>query len=191
MIYLFRIISDENQEFYRDLVIDGSDTFLDFHRVLQEDLNYDPALLASFFITNDKWEKQQEITLIDMMQDPSVLVVTMDQVTLDEYITEENQRMIYMFDFFSERAFFIELLEISDQVSPRETPFVGHASGDPPRQLSFDQLLDDSKDDDLFQGEDDEFYGWDDLGPDELGPDGLGPDDMDPDFFDEELPEEY
>jgi hypothetical protein len=186
MIYLFRIISDENQEFYRDLVIDGSDTFLDFHNVLQLDLNYDPALLASFFITNDKWEKQQEITLIDMMQDPSVPVVTMDQVTLDEYITDENQRMIYMFDFFSERAFFIELLEISDQVSPRETPFIGHATGEPPPQLSLDKLLDDSKDDDGFQDEEDDFYGWDDLGPDDLGPDGL-----DPDLFDEDLPEDY
>jgi hypothetical protein len=71
MIYLFRIISDETQEFYRDLVIDGTDTFFDFHKVLQEDLKYDPTLLASFIITNDKWEKQQEITLIDMMQDPS------------------------------------------------------------------------------------------------------------------------
>ncbi len=30
MILLFRIISDEDQEFFRDLVIDGSDTFLEF-----------------------------------------------------------------------------------------------------------------------------------------------------------------
>ena len=63
MIYLFRIISDEDQEFYRDLVIDGTDTFLDFHHALQEDLGFDPSQLASFFITNEMWEKQQEITL--------------------------------------------------------------------------------------------------------------------------------
>ncbi len=70
MIFLFRIISDEDQDFYRDLVIDGSDTFLDFHQVLQENLGYDPTQLASFFITNQHWEKEHEITLIDMMQDP-------------------------------------------------------------------------------------------------------------------------
>ena len=69
MIYLFRIISDEDQDFFRDLVIDGSDTFLDFHRALQENLGYDPSQLASFFITNEMWEKQQEITLIDMMEE--------------------------------------------------------------------------------------------------------------------------
>ena len=180
MIYLFRIISDEKQDFYRDLVIDGSDTFLDFHSALQKDLQYDPTLLASFFITNDRWEKQQEITLIDMMQDPSVPVVTMDQVTLDEYITEENQRMIYIFDFFSERAFFIELLDQSDQVSPRETPFIGHAQGDPPAQLSLDQLLDEEVEpgrDDFMDPDQDDDFRLDDLDEELFDDDGI-PDDF-------------
>jgi len=180
MIYLFRIISDEAQDFYRDLVIDGSDTFLDFHRVLQKDLNYDPTLLASFMITNDRWEKQQEITLIDMMQDPSIPVVTMEQVTLDEYITEENQRMIYVFDFFSERAFFIELLEKSDQSSPRETPFIGDARGEPPTQLALDQLM----------GDQEGFSENEDLDEDLFGDDDLRLDDLDPDLLDEEFPED-
>ena len=52
MIYLFRIISDENPDFYRDLVAEGSDTFLDFHNTLQKELGYDATQLASFFITN-------------------------------------------------------------------------------------------------------------------------------------------
>lgn len=179
MIYLFRIISDEKQDFYRDLVIDGSDTFFDFHTVLQKDLGYDPALLASFFITNERWEKQQEITLIDMMQDPSVPAVTMDQVTLDEFVTDENQRMIYLYDFFSERAFFIELLEQSDQTSPRETPFIGHAGGTPPPQLSLDQLLDDESGDDAGDAMN--------LGPD----DDVRLEDLDEDLPDEGFPEDF
>jgi hypothetical protein len=180
MIYLFRIISDESQEFYRDLVIEGSDTFLDFHNVLQKELKYDPTLLASFIITNEKWEKKQEITLIDMMQDPSVPVVTMDQVTLDEYITDENQRMIYVFDFFSERAFFIELLEKSDQTSPRETPFIGDARGLPPSQVALDQLM----------GEKGDTPEDSDLDDDLLGGDDLRLDDLDPDLLDEGFPED-
>ncbi len=111
MILLFRIISDEDQEFYRDLVIDGSDTFLDFHKVLQKNLGYDPTQLASFFITNEEWEKQQEITLIDMKQEAGTETLTMGEVTMEEYISEVNERMIYVFDFFSERAFFMELMK--------------------------------------------------------------------------------
>jgi len=149
MIYLFRIISDENPDFFRDLVAGGSDTFLDFHITLQKDLGYDPTQLASFFITNHHWEKEREITLIDMMQDPDQETFTMDQVALEEQVSEINQRMLYLFDFFSERAFFIELIEKSDETSTRKTPFIGHGEGDPPPQLTLDLMEEDPEFEDI------------------------------------------
>ena len=178
MIYLFRIISDEDQGFFRDLVIDGSDTFLDFHHALQENLGFDPSQLASFFITNEMWEKQHEITLIDMMQDQGILTVTMEQATLEEYITEETQHMIYVFDFFSERAFFIELLDKSDQTSSRDTPFIGYGEGEAPPQVALDLLMNDPD------------PALDDFDPDE-GFDDLRLDDLDPDMFDTGMPEDF
>ena len=178
MIFLFRIISDENPDFYRDLVAEGSDTFLDFHNALQKDLDYDPTQLASFFITNKHWEKEQEITLIDMMQGPGLNSKTMEQVTLEEHIRDLNQRMIYLFDFFSDRAFFIEVIEMSDEISPRETPFIGHRQGDPPPQLALDDLLmNDSPEADYFDPLD--------------GPDNLNIDDLDPDTLDGGMPEDF
>lgn len=177
MIFLFRIISDEDPDFYRDLVAEGSDTFLDFHNTLQKDLEYDPTQLASFFITNKQWEKEHEITLIDMMQEPGVTSYTMEQVTLEEHIRELNQRMIYVFDFFSDRAFFIELIEMSDEVSPRETPFIGHRQGDPPQQLALDLLMDESPEIDESDPLDNS--------------DNLRIDDLDPDMLDEGMPEDF
>ena len=50
--------------------------------------------------------------------------------------------MIYVFDFFSERAFFMELIEKSDQTSPKKTPFIAYQKGEPPLQLALDQLMD-------------------------------------------------
>jgi hypothetical protein len=171
MTFLFRIISDENQEFFRDLVIDGSDTFLDLHRALQENLGYDPSQLASFFITTENWEKKQEITLIDMTEEPGLETLTMGEVTIGEYITELSQRMIYVFDFFSERAFFMELIEESDQTSPRETPFVANSRGEPPPQVALDLLME-------GPGQDLDVPGTDD------DTDFLRLEDIDPDLFD-------
>ncbi len=176
MIYLFRIISDENPIFFRDLVADSSDTFLKFHHTLQKDLGYDPTQLASFFLTNHQWEKQQEITLIDMMPDPGISTFTMDQTTLGEHLQDLNQRMIYVFDFFSDRAFFIELIETSDETSPKETPFIGHSKGDPPPQLALERLLDEDADDNLFDGDEEE---------------DLRPDDLDLDMLDDGMPEDF
>ncbi len=171
MIYLFRIVSDEDPDFFRDVVTEGSDTFLELHQTLQKNMAYDANQLASFFVTNELWEKEQEITLIDMMQDPNQGTPTMDQVTLDKYLTEINQRMIYVFDFFAERAFYMELIEMSDQTSSKETPFVAKEGGDPPAQLAFDLMADD---------------------PDPSS-EGLDPEDEDPDpdMFEDGMPEDY
>jgi len=177
MIFLFRIISDENPDFYRDLVAEGTDTFLDFHSTLQKELGYDPTQLASFFICNANWEKEEEITLIDRMQEPGVTSYIMDQVTLEEHISELNQRMLYLFDFFSDRAFFIELIEMSDQNSPRLTPFIGDRNEDPPQQLALDKLIDESQ----------EFEESDPMDD----PDNLRIDDLDPDMFDAGMPEDF
>ena len=177
MIYLFRIITDENPVFFRDLVVHASDTFLDFHQTLQKNLGYDHTQLASFFITNQQWEKQQEITLIDMMQDPSISTSTMEQTTLDEHLHEVNQRMIYVFDFFSDRAFFIELIEASDETSPRETPFIANSKGEPPPQLALDRLLDEDSNLDALD--------------EESSQEDLRLDDLDPDMLDSEMPEDF
>lgn len=175
MILLFRIISDEDQDFYRDLVIDGSDTFLDFHHVLQKNLGYDASQLASFFITNENWEKEHEITLIDMMQEPGVETLTMGDVVMEKHFSQVNQRMIYVFDFFSERAFFMELIEQADQASPKKTPFIADEVGDPPTQLALDVLMDDAADEnDIGSFEDEYGSGGDDLRIDDLDPDLLG-----------------
>jgi hypothetical protein len=123
------------------------------------------------------WEKKQEITLIDMMQDSGPEAVTMGEVTLGEYMTEVNQRMIYVFDFFSERAFFIELIEKSDETSPRETPFIANARGAPPVQLALDLLMDESGTDPGFPD------------PGEY-PDSPWLDDLDDDLYDDENPED-
>jgi len=178
MIYLFRIISDEDEEFCRDLVIEGSDTFLDFHHTLQKDLGYDPSQLASFVITNSLWEKKQEITLMDMLQDPDQQEVTMNHAKVEDYITEEDQRLIYLFDFFSERAFFIELIEKTDQSTSKATPFIGKALGDAPPQLSLDILMDETG------------TASNEMDPEEL-PDDLRIEDLDPDMFDNGAPEDF
>lgn len=179
MIYLFRIVSDEDPNFFRDVVTEGSDTFLELHQCLQENMGYDANQLASFFITNEMWEKQQEITLIDMMQDPNQGTPTMDQVTLDEFLTEISQRMIYVYDFFAERAFYMELIEMSDQTSTKNTPFVAQEGGDPPSQLAFDLLADNAD------------VSAEPIDPEDEDQGNQRLDDLDPDMFDDGMPEDF
>lgn len=160
MIYKFRIISDENKEFARELLIDSGQTFLDFHHCLQENLAYDPAQLSSFFITNASWEKQLQITLIDMMDDEGGNTITMDQRKIEADFEKKGDRMLYVYDFFSERSFFIELTDVMDITESKALPKVVFAHGDPPPQINLGL-------DDLIISEDDFDDGADDAFPDE------------------------
>jgi len=138
MIFQFRIISDENKDFARELLINGDQTFLDFHNALQENLGYDPHQLASFFITNSGWEKLLQITLIDMMDNGSDTSATMDCARIEDNVERDGQRMLYVFDFFSERSFFIELTDVLDNIESKILPKISFERGDPPPQINLE-----------------------------------------------------
>lgn len=161
MIFQFRIISGENKDFARELLIDSKQTFLDFHNTLQENLGYDANQLASFYITNSSWEKELQITLIDMMDDGSDNCTTMDCSKMEEHINPEGQRLLYVFDFFSERSFFIELTDVLD-IESKALPKISFEHGDPPAQI--DLGLDDLTITDDFADESD-AYGFDEGEP--------------------------
>lgn len=168
MVFKFRIISGENREFAREVLISSDQTFLDLHHCLQENLGYDPRQLSSFFITNALWEKQLQITLIDMMDDSSDDFKIMENTRLDEHLGSEGDRMLYVFDFFSERSFFIELTAVLDISKHKNLPKVVFQNGDPPEQImiSMDDdlpLIDDELNDDFMDGfsEDDLSDGFD------------------------------
>jgi hypothetical protein len=127
-VYKFRILSEEQNDFVRDIEIGNKQTFEDFHNILLKSSGLDGKELASFHITNGKWIKLKEITLLDMMEEqpdfdededdepkvklPKTLV--MKDCKLKDYIDDPHQRLIYEYDFLNLQTFFIELIQISE-----------------------------------------------------------------------------
>lgn len=138
MIYKFRIISSENDEFIREVAIDSWTTFLDLHNFLVEELGYEDGQMTSFFITDQNWHKETEITLIDMTDGHVPGIKVMESTKLGELITEKKQRLLYVFDQFAERALFLELFEIGN--GNIEIPQCIRRQGTPPPQFDKDAL---------------------------------------------------
>lgn len=112
MIYKFILVSDEEPDFMREISISSEAKFLELHEAILDSVNYDGGAITSFFICNDDWEKEQEITLIEMDTDSDVDSYVMSDTTISDLITDEHQKLLYVFDFLSDRAFFIELKEM-------------------------------------------------------------------------------
>ena len=112
MIYRFTLISDEVDQFRREIQIDPDATFLDLYKAIFNSVNYQPAEMASFFICDEDWEHREEISLNEKDINPEEDSWIMDETELTEFFEDEQQRMVLQFDYPHERFFFIELSEI-------------------------------------------------------------------------------
>jgi hypothetical protein len=177
MVYRFLLLSDEVDNFKREIQISSQATFLDFHNEILKATGYEDKQLYSFFICGNAWDKQTEITLIEMDTSSEEDNYIMENTYLEDLLEEEHQKLLYVFDQLRERCFFIELREIITG-KDMEKPACTKSDGEPPKQfILFDVTTDDIN---MDLGED--FYGEDDFDDEEL--DGL-----DNDSFNE-LPEE-
>lgn len=131
MIYKIRFLSGENEAFVRDIEIEDNKTFLDLHLAIQNTLGFDSNMLASFFMTTDCWQKGQEITLEKMEDDK----LAMKETLLKSFIDKEKQKLLYVFDYFNERALFAEIVYMGEAQKDMVYPACTRNEGDAPPQF--------------------------------------------------------
>jgi hypothetical protein len=172
MIFNFRIVTDEVDNFRREIQIDADATFLDLRNAIFDSVGYNKAQLCSFFLCDDSWEKEREITLEDMGFDASQDSYLMDETILSDEIEDEGQRLMLVFDYMTDRAFFIEMKKSITGKNLRE-PLCTSSMGTPPPQTidieEFDAKIDAKaakaqRSDDI----DEDFYGSDSYSDDEF-----------------------
>jgi hypothetical protein len=176
MLFRFTIISDEADEFLREIRIDADATFLDFCRAILKSCDYEDNQITSFYITNDEWEKQCEITREDMGNSPyDEDVYTMENTTLRSLLDDVPARLKFVFDTFNNRAFYIELKEMVPGMSIAEAE-ITRSIGEAPVQVQVEEKpakkngKTASASDDFAYGD---FYGSEGFSDDELEGEGL------------------
>ncbi len=138
MIYRLRMVSNEDESFYRDFDIEPGQTFLVLHKAIQEELGYDQMQMASFFTSNEEWEKLTEITLMDMGLGADTKI--MEDVLIKDILEDCKGRLLYVFDMLSERAFFIESCFSHKAIKGKTYPTCEKSAGAPPAQMLMDDL---------------------------------------------------
>ena len=92
MIYRFTIISDEVDDFVREIQIDPEATFYDFHEAILKSVGYANDQMTSFFICDDDWEKGKEVTLEEMDDNPEIDSWVMKDTAISELVEDEKQK---------------------------------------------------------------------------------------------------
>ena len=141
MIYRFIIISDEVEDFMREIKIDSDATFLDLHQLIIESCGYSDDQLTSFTICENGWEKGQEITMEIMDTESYEDSYIMAETELSEFLEDEKQHLLYTFDPLADRVFFIELSEIITGKSMKGGKVTKSAGDAPQQMLDFDDMF--------------------------------------------------
>ena len=152
-IYKFRMISDENDNFLRDIEIQANQTFEDFHNIIAESVKLNGNELASFHICDQKWNKLQEITLIEMLDGTEEEDNTkhieethvMSSSVVRDFINEPSQRLLYEYDFLNLKTFYIELLSVYKQKDDVKYPRVTNRRGEMTEPVQPEGIMDDEE----------------------------------------------
>jgi len=168
-VYRFRILFDEQEDFLRDIEIKPGQTFKDFHDIILQSVDIESNELASFFVCDPGWNKQREITLIDMgLKTPDtdfdederkpvtipIPVMIMEDVKIREVIEDPHQRILFEYNFLNPITFFIELTKIVEGDPKKVYPVCVKKEGTmtPSATPNFLSFLDDP-DEDAMLGE--------------------------------------
>ncbi len=131
-IYRFRVVFEDHDEVQRDIEIKASQTFLDLHQAIQEAIRFDSKHAASFFVSDDYWRKNQEITLLEEDLDPDVKL--MSKVKISSQIENPYQRFIYLYDKQVQWTLTVELIKIDNEDPKKNYPCCVKSLGNPPKQ---------------------------------------------------------
>lgn len=188
--YKFRVYYDEVEDFVRDIEILSNDNFENFHKILLSSIGLDGQELASFYICDSKWNKQKEISLMDMgddseKEDPEyeegdefslrskLPISVMKDSLLKEFITDPHQHIMYEYDFLNPKVFYIELLKVLTAEDVVQYPRCTNKVKELPKQVKQQPLPNpDDGFDELLEEEDDLDVGFEE-GYDDLDLNGL------------------
>ncbi len=175
MVYKFRIVSDEVDNFKREIDIDADDTFLSLRNAICDSVGYDKNQMSSFFLCDNSWEKEKEITLEDMGSDSSVDAYLMEDTVISDFVEDEGQRLIFTFDYLTDRSFFIEMKKSMPGRSLHD-PVCSVSMGQAPAQFvdlaEFESKID-AKAAAGLADIDEDFYGSESFNDDEFDAEGF------------------
>lgn len=141
-ILRFRIYWEDDDSVYRDIVIKHTHTFSDLHHEILRCFEFDSKHKATFFRSNDKWQRGKEITLEKYDKKYIAEPLLMSATTIGSEIKDTNQKFIYVYDFNKNWTFMVELINVNKEENSRVSyPSCARSEGIGPSQYGTKGLI--------------------------------------------------
>jgi hypothetical protein len=141
-ILKFRIYYEEDDSVYRDVAIRHTQTFFDLHTIILKAFEFDSKFGATFYRSNDNWQRGREISLEKYDKAYKAQPFLMNETSIGSEIRDPNQKFIYVYDFTKNWTFQVALINVSKEENAKLTyPAVIRTEGIAPSQYGTKSLL--------------------------------------------------
>ena len=131
----FRIYWEEDDQVYRDIEIRPSQTFLEFHKSILQAYEFDGKHSASFYESNERWQRGRELNSEVMVNKKDAPALSMMKTPVSALVAVPDQKFVYVYDPVKKWTFMVELIGVNkDEDSRRTYPFVLRKEGLAPAQ---------------------------------------------------------
>jgi len=140
----FRVYWEEDDVIYRDVLVKHTQNFEDLHYIILRAFEFDQKHDATFYRSNDTWQRGREISKEVYAKEYKVPPLLMAQTAISTEIIDTNQHFIYEYDFVKSWSFLIELIQViknADADMNLEYPLVSRIEGVGPMQYGTKGLL--------------------------------------------------
>lgn len=142
-ILKFRIYWEEDESVYRDIAIRHTQTFLELHQAILKSFEFDNKHKATFYRSNDNWQRGREISLDKYDKEYKAEPLLMADLPLSGEIKGPNQKFIYEYDFNKNWHFMVELIHVEKEENTKlEYPACVRVEGLAPSQYGTKGLVD-------------------------------------------------
>ena len=140
--YKFRILidTDTDEDIFRDIIISPNDSFEVLYRAIIASFNFIGKELASFYVSNDSWDKGHEIALMDMgLGNDLNAPFIMKDTPITTVVRGKGQKLVLVYDFLRMWCFLIEMVEVmpDDYEEPELYLSIGVAPAEDSKEIDF------------------------------------------------------
>ena len=140
----FRVYWEEDDAIYRDVLVKHTQNFQDLHTIILKAFEFDQKHDATFYRSNDIWQRGREISKEVYDRPYKVPPLLMAETAISTEIIDTNQHFIYEYDFVKSWSFLIALIQViknADADMTLEYPLVSRIEGVGPMQYGTKGLL--------------------------------------------------
>lgn len=140
-IYKFRVLVESEDIIFKDIEIRSTQNFEDLHEMIVASFGFDNSQMASFYLSNENWEKGKEIALFDMNGNEENKILVMEETAINTQTNCIGAHLLYSYDFLNMTNFFIELIEIKVKEEADFYPRLVYSQGEFTPPINIDDTL--------------------------------------------------